>query len=347
MSNKIVLITDQHFQARKFSKQFHDYFLQFYNEIFFPYLEENDIKTVIDLGDTFDNRNYLDPSAVDWAKKNYYDRLESLGIDHHIIVGNHTAKMKNTNKISSVDLILREYKNITVYKDPTEVTINNLDILLLPWINKENELETLDIINNTNAKIAMGHLELNGFIPYVGHVMQDGRDSNIFNKFHKVFSGHYHTRSDNGKIYYIGNPYEIYFNDVGDRRGFVTFDPETLDHDYVDNPFRMHYQLYYEDGLKLEDPEILENKIVKIVVKKKTDIKQFEEFIESINNIQPTELKLIEAVEVDISDEFETIESEDTITILNRYIDEMDLDIDKGKIKSIINNTYRDVLQMV
>ena len=49
---KVAIITDQHFGCRKNSKLFHDYFLKFYNDIFFPYLEENNITTIIDMGDT-------------------------------------------------------------------------------------------------------------------------------------------------------------------------------------------------------------------------------------------------------------------------------------------------------
>lgn len=346
MTNKIAIITDQHFQARKTSKVFHDYFLEFYQNIFFPYLEENNIKTVIDLGDTFDNRNYLDPAALDWAKTNYYDRLKELDIDHHIVVGNHTTKLKNTNKISSVDLILREYDNITVYKDPTEVVINGLRILFLPWINKENEEVTFSLINKTKAKVAMGHLELNGFVPYIGHVMEDGIASDAFSKFNKVFSGHYHTRSDNGKIFYIGNPYEIYFNDIEDARGFTIFDPETLDHHYINNPYRMHYQYFY-DGPGNEVTDNLKDKIVKVVVRRKDDIKHFENFIESINKMQPMELKLVEAVEVLDLTNMDTLETEDTLTILNRYIDDTEISYDKGKIKSIINETYRELLQTI
>lgn len=343
----IALITDQHFQARKTSKPFHDYFLEFYNKIFFPYLEKNNIKTVIDLGDTFDNRNFLDPAAIDWAKRNYYDRLKELNIDHHVIVGNHTSKLKNTNKISSVDLILREYDNIKVYKEATEVVIEDLSILFIPWINKENESETINKIQTTKATVAMGHLELNGFSPYVGHVMVDGRNSDIFKKFNKVFSGHYHTRSDNGKIFYIGNPYELYFNDVDDERGFVNFNPETLDHHYVNNPFRMHYQLFYSsdsDHVFIDD---LTNKIVKVIVKKIDNFKHFEDYIACLNSLQPLELKIIQTPSEFNDQEFDTADSEDTLSVLHRYVDEFDNEFDNSTIKSILNNLYHEVHQIV
>lgn len=346
MNNKIALITDQHFQARKTSKQFHDYFLRFYDEIFFPYLEKNEIKTVIDLGDTFDNRNYIDPAALEWAKTNYYDRLKKLNINHHIIVGNHTAKHKNTNKINSVDLILREYDNIKVYADPTEVCINGLNIIFVPWINKENEAETNFKLQNTKATVVMGHLELNGFKPYVGHVMEDGMDPNVFMRFKKVFSGHYHTRSDNGTIFYIGNPYELYFNDIDDTRGFVVFDPENLDHDYINNPFKMHYHIQYDSEKVFTSFDEYKDKIVKVIVKERNNIKRFENFVSILNKSNPMDLKIIDSVSLPELNAFESLETEDTLTILTRYIDEMDIEVDKSKIKGVITATYKEALQL-
>ena len=160
---KIAIITDQHFGCRKNSKLFHDYFLKFYNDIFFPYLEEHGITTVIDMGDTFDSRKGIDFSSLAWAKDNYYDRLKSMGIHVHTIVGNHTAYYKNTNEVNAVDLLLREYDNVTVYSEATEVSIDKLNVLFIPWINKENEESTFKLIKSSVCKIAMGHLELNGF----------------------------------------------------------------------------------------------------------------------------------------------------------------------------------------
>ena len=93
---KVAIITDQHFGARKNSKLFHDYFLKFYNEVFFPRLEAEGITTVVDMGDTFDSRKGIDFSALSWAKNNYYDRLRDMGVTVHTVVGNHTAYYKNT-----------------------------------------------------------------------------------------------------------------------------------------------------------------------------------------------------------------------------------------------------------
>ena len=56
---KIALLNDTHFGARNDSPAFLDYFMRFYNEIFFPYLKDNNIKTLIHLGDVVDRRKFI------------------------------------------------------------------------------------------------------------------------------------------------------------------------------------------------------------------------------------------------------------------------------------------------
>ena len=65
---KVAIITDQHFGARKSSRVFHDFFNKFYTNVFFPTLKKRGIDTVLDLGDTYDNRRTLDLWAANWSK---------------------------------------------------------------------------------------------------------------------------------------------------------------------------------------------------------------------------------------------------------------------------------------
>ena len=277
---KIAIITDQHFGCRKNSKFFHDYFLKFYNDIFFPTLEKENITTIVDMGDTFDSRKGIDFSSLSWAKDNYYDRVKELGCHIHTIVGNHTAYYKNTNDINAVDLLLREYDNVSVYSEPTEIKLDQLKVLLIPWINSENEEKTIKLIKKTKCPVAMGHLEVKGFRIHRGYIMETGTDVSLFDKFERVYSGHYHTRSDNGTVYYLGNPYEMFWNDLNDTRGFHIFDTETLEHIPVNNPYKLFYNIYYEDtNYQTFDARQYENKIVKVIVRKKTNTSKFEKFI--------------------------------------------------------------------
>ena len=344
---KIAIITDQHFGARKSSKILHDYYGKFYKDVFFPYLKEHKIDTVIDMGDTFDNRRNIDLWAMDWARNNYFDILRDMGVTLHSIVGNHTAYYKDTNQINTIDLLLRQYDNITVYSEAKEIKIDNLDILLLPWINSENERKTLDIIKKSKSKIAMGHLELNGFVATRGHMMEDGMDIDVYDKFDKVYSGHYHTRSDNGKIYYLGNPYEMFWNDVNDTRGFHIFDTETLEHTPVNNPYRIFYNVYYEDTpYQLFDASEYKDKIVKVIVRKKTEQKKFEKFLDKLYAVGVHELKIVENFAIQENEEFDVEETENTISILNRYIDESEMDCDKSIVKGILQKIYSEACEV-
>jgi len=344
---KVAIITDQHFGARKNSKHFHDYFLKFYNDIFFPMLEKEGITTVIDMGDTFDSRKGIDFSALSWAKNNYYDRLRNMGVTVHTIVGNHTAYYKNTNEVNAVDLLLREYDNVIVYSSATEVKLGNLNTLFIPWINNENFESTVSSVKASRSICAMGHLELNGFRAHRGHVMEDGMDCELFEKFSHVFSGHYHTRSDDGKIFYLGNPYEMFWNDVNDPRGFHIFDTETLEHTPINNPYRIFYNIYYEDNnYKLFDAREYQGKIVKVIVKKKTSPKDFEKFIDKLYSAGIQELKIVENFDIQAGEDFEVEESENTISILNRYIDEAEMECDKSIVKGILQKIYSQACEV-
>jgi len=345
---KIAIITDQHFGCRKNSQIFHDYFLKFYNDIFFPKLEEEGITTIIDMGDTFDSRKGIDFSALTWAKKNYFDRLKQMGITVHTIVGNHTAYYKNTNEVNAIDLLLKEYDNVRVYSETTNICIDGLNILLVPWINSENKEKSLALIKDSQSPVCMGHLELKGYKVNEYVVMDHGLDDKPFEKFERVFSGHFHTRSNNGKVYYFGNPYEMYWNDYDDTRGFHFFDTNTLEHTAVNNPYRFFYKIYYEDTPhQTFDTREYENKIVKLIVRKKSDPKKFEKFIDKLYASNIHELKVIENFQLHENEEFEAFESVDTLSILNRYVEESDVDLKKSTIQDLIKEVYQEACELV
>ena len=345
---KIAIITDQHFGCRKNSKHFHDYFLKFYNDVFFPTLEKEGITTIVDMGDTFDSRKGVDFSSLAWAKDNYYDRLEKMGCEIHTIVGNHTAYYKNTNDVNAVDLLLREYENVKIYSEATDIKIDNLNILLVPWINSENEKMTLEALDNSKSRCVMGHLEFKGFRIHRGFVMDQGTDVKLFDKFDRVYSGHYHTRSDDGKVFYLGNPYEMYWNDLSDTRGFHIFDTETLEHTPIDNPYKMFYNIYYEDtNHQTFDTRKYDDKIVKLIVRKKTDQTQFERFVDKLYNSNVFELKIVENFQLIDNEDFEAFESENTLSILNRYVEESEIDLEKSRIQTMISDVYQEACELV
>ena len=342
---KVAIITDTHYGARKGSKHLHDYFEMFYRDVFFPSLEEHQIDTVIHMGDIFDSRKAIDLQSLEWAKRVVLEPLKKYKV--YLTIGNHDCYYKNTNHVNSPELLLRNYPNIKIYTKATEVKFDKLKVLFLPWINSENYDETKDLINKTKSKVAMGHLELNGFQATRGHLMENGMDVKVFDKFEKVYSGHFHTRSTDGKIFYLGNPYEMFWNDVNDPRGFHIFDTETLEQTPVNNPYKLFYNIYYDDTnptLFNATPYI--NKIVKVIVRQKSNPKEFEKFIDKLYSVGVQDLKIIENFDIQESEDFEIDEDENTLSILNRYIDESEFDLDKNIIKDIFRDLYQKACEV-
>ncbi len=342
---KVAILTDTHYGAKKGSKHLHDYFELFYKNVFFPALEENNVETVIHMGDAFDSRKSIDYQSLEWAKRVVFNPLKKYEV--HMIIGNHDTYYKNTNSVNSPELLLQTYSNIRTYSDPTEVNIGGLKILFLPWINQENEERTFKLIEKTTCRCAMGHLECQGFRVNRQLVMEHGLESQLFEKFERVFSGHYHTRSTNGTIFYLGNPYEMYWTDVNDTRGFHIFDTETLEHTPINNPYKLFYNIYYEDTpYQLFDATEYQNKIVKVIVRKKSKPKDFEKFIDKFYNVGVQELKIIENFEIQESEDFKVDEDENTLSVLNRYIDDSEFNCDKNIIKTIIQDLYQQASQV-
>jgi predicted phosphodiesterase len=347
---KIALITDTHYGFKKGNQDYHDYFLKFYNEIFFPTLKKKNIKHVIHLGDVFDIRRTIDFWSLNWAKKNIFTPLENMGITCDLMVGNHDAFYKNTLEINSLECLLQEYSNLRVYSEPSEVTIDGRKLIYLPWICDQNEKQTVNLLENTDATVVLGHLEMEGFRTNPTYVCNHGRQTDEFSKFELVMSGHFHTRSQKGNIQYLGNAYQMYWNDYADQRGFHIFDTDTLKLTYIKNPYEMFHKIFYDDT-KNEyydlDLEQYKDTVVKLVVENKTDYTGFDYLVNALQDIV-LDLKIIEdfSAESEEDDDIE-LEHEDTLTILEKYIDELNTNLNSDRLKEIMKSLYVEALEVV
>jgi DNA repair exonuclease SbcCD nuclease subunit len=347
---KVAIITDQHFGARNDSIAFLDFFEKFYDNTFFPVLDANNISTVLVLGDTFDRRKYVNFYALDRAKKMFFDKLEERGIRVHMLAGNHDTYYKNTNEVNSPDLLLVEYGNIDVISKPETIVVDGTSICMMPWICPENYQESLDHIKNTKAEICMGHFEIAGFAMYRGMESHDGLAKETFEKFDLVFSGHYHHRSSDQHIHYLGNPYELTWQDYNDPRGFHLFDLSTRELEFICNPYRMFERLEYND--KDQDPIDLdaielEHKYVKLVIVNKTDFYKFDKFIQKLYNKGCHEIKIIEDMsEFQDGEIGEEINLEDTLSVLSHYVDSIETDVDKEQIKTYMRTLYTEAVNI-
>ena len=283
--------------------------------------------------------------SLEAAKEMWFDPIKDIGCKMTALVGNHDIYYKNTLRINAPNELLGDY-DIDVIDEPTTRNYDGTDILFLPWICDENRDDTFRSITKSTAPVCMGHLELNGFEAHPGHVMNMGMDINPFDKFQRVFSGHYHMKSTKGNISYLGNPYQLYWNDYGCKRGFHVFDTETLKTTFYRNPYDMFYKLYYDNGVRNEiHPSDLEGTFVKLIVEDKGDQTKFDYAVRQLQSWGLADLKIIEDLSVEMEDSL-VLETEDTITLLDKYIDEIDLPVDSENVKSIMRSLYVEACEL-
>ena len=345
---KIALLNDTHWGARNDSPAFQKYFNRFYSEQFFPYLKENNIKTLVHLGDVVDRRKFINHNTAYNYQKKFWKPIEEMGIDTHIIIGNHDTYYKNTNEVNALQN-LRTPNNVKIYTNAETVNFGGLDILFLPWICDDNYDDSIHTIDSTTAQICMGHLEIQGFEMHKGVFNQHGLENKQFKRFEKVISGHFHKKSDDGHIFYMGTQYEITWSDYNCPKGFHIFDTETRELERVSNPLKMHKKFMYND--KFEDYRKVDissynDCFVKLFVTNRTDNDMFDDLVHRFHNeVNLHELNIIEDNSSDITatvSENILDQGEDTLTFLGNYIEQVDTDLDKDKLKKFAKELYTE-----
>jgi len=348
---KVAIITDIHFGARNDSLHFLDFYEKFYDETFFPAIKSAGVDNLLILGDTFDRRKYVNFYSLQRAKKMFFDKLHNMNVKVHMLVGNHDTYYKNTNDVNSPHLVLDEYDNIFIIKDPTTIRIDETPICMMPWICPENYEHSMNTLKLTEATICMGHFEIEGFQMYRGAPSHEGLEPKLFNKFDVVFSGHYHHKSSRGNIHYLGNPYELTWQDYDDPRGFHLFDLKTHKLEFIQNPNKIFKKLIYDDKvndiktISSMDLSHLKSSYVKVVVVNKTNPYLFDTIINKLYQISPIDISIAEdfTEQEDIESD-DVDQAEDTTTILNKYVDNLTTDLQKDKIKTLLKEVYVEAL---
>ena len=347
---KIVLLADTHLGARNDNPHYSRYFYKFYDEVFFPYLEQNNIKDIIHLGDVLDRRKFVNFKTLSDFNNKFVKRLEPYNVD--IIVGNHDTYYKNTNEINAPTELLSENPIFKIYDKPEVVYKHDLRFLYLPWVTPQNIDDTTMMLEQEKADIVMGHLEVKGFEMHNGHISATGLEKRIFRRFEMILSGHFHKKSDDGQIYFLGSPYEFNWNDHNCPKGFHIFDTETRTIEQIRNPNTIHEKIYYNDeenNYKDFDFEKYKHKYVKLIVEKKKDYFLFDKFLDSFYKVDVNDVKVIEDYsDLDASTVADDIaeRSEDTPTLLDNYIEQLETDLNKDKLKTLMKSLYTEAGDM-
>jgi DNA repair exonuclease SbcCD nuclease subunit len=347
---KVAILNDTHFGVRNDQNVFLEVQRDFFENQFFPYLKENDIKHVLHLGDLYDRRKYINFKTQEAAEQMFFKPMEEAGITLDIIPGNHDVYYKDTNRVNSINILARKFSNVNVFDEaPVVVDYDGVKVGLMPWICRENYQQSLDFINNTQADILAGHFEIIGFEFMPGIKNHEGMKSDMFERFDQVWSGHFHHKSTRGNIQYFGAQYEMSWSDSDHDKGFHVFDSETQEVTFVKNTNSIYTKIYYNDKTHNYyefDCSDLTNKFVKVIVVEKNDFIMFDRFIDSIHTYNPVDLSIIEDHQLVEDEEYDINQTQDTITILESFIDQMEVTVDKDKIKGIVRELHSEAISM-
>ena len=335
---KIAVLNDTHCGIRNSSEVFLDNAEKFYNEVFFPECEKQDIKQILHLGDYYDHRKFVNFKALNHNRRVFLDQLRKRGMSMDIIPGNHDTYYKNTNELNSLKECLGHYMNeVNIIMEPKVMKYGSLNVGLVPWICNDNYEQCMNFIRDCKADWIGAHLELKGFEMMRGLTNTHGMSPDIFKRFELVLTGHYHVGSKKDNIWYLGSQMEFFWSDAHDPKFFHIIDTETRQIEKIRNNNTLFEKVVYND----EEIDYnsynkdLSKKFVKVVVANKTDPFTFDRFIDNIQNQDIYELKIAENfnefVGANVDDE--DMNFEDTTEIVDTYIDAVDTDLDKDKIK--------------
>jgi len=347
----IAVLNDTHCGARNSSEIFIEYQKKFYEEVFFPYCEENNINHVIHLGDYYDHRKNINFKALNQNRRMFLEPLRDKGMTMDIIPGNHDVFHKNTNELCSLKELLGYYtSNVNIFMKPTTVEYDGTPINFLPWINQENYTDYMKFVKSTSG-ILMGHLELMGCDMMRGMKNETGMDPSVFRHFDTVYSGHFHTKSINGNVHYLGSQVEFTWSDSGDPKYFHVFNTETREMIPVRNPNTIFEKILYDDKDEEFDAGDLskyEHKFVKVIVENKTNPYLFDKLIDRLSDIETFELKIVENFQEFLGENVVTsIEDvENTQDLMSNYIESVNTELDKSKLKTLMNSLYNEALDM-
>lgn len=348
MKNEIIVLGDVHIGARNASPVVCEYQLSFFENELFPYMESHGIKTILQLGDLFDSRKFSNHVIFHNWKNRFFDVIEKRGYALVVLLGNHDIASKNSLEVNTPHLLLKSYSSVTVIDKPTQWQFFGVDVDIVPWVCDSNEKEVEEFVKRSSSLYCVGHFEFEGFEMQKGVIGSGHQSPKIFDTYDLVISGHYHTRSSQKNIVYAGVPYEMTWADFDDQKGFHVFNMRNGKLDFVPTKSTLFRKIKYDDSKKnLTVPSDLKGNYVKVIVVNKTDPYKFENYISAILEQSVSDLKISE-VEIGIDDvEFDDdLKMDDTKTLITNFVDQVETDLDKQKIKNEMHSIYLHALEV-
>ena len=348
---KIAILNDTHAGVRGDMGEMSKYQGRFYEEVFFPYLDEHDIKHIIHLGDYFDRRKFVNFATLKSNREHFIDPMLERGITMDLIIGNHDVYYKNTNDVNAPELLLFESDNINIIQEPMVKEYDGVNLALVPWINPENYADSVEFLTTANADTCMGHFEFAGALMLPGMTCQHGLDHSYVKRFDKVYSGHFHQKSEFANIKYLGSQMQFTWSDYGDEKYFHIFDTDTREMRPIHNPITMFEKLFYDDTkesfetISNKDYTKYKGKFTKVIEVNKDNPYWFDSMLDKLHEASPLHVSVVDDHKhMDLMDDSDIEGVEDTLTILEKYIDGLEIQGQKKPLLDLMTSLYNEAL---
>ena len=323
----------------------HEYMKKFYID-FFKYIDENDIKKIIQLGDLFDVRKHMNTWSVNFFREVFIKPILDRNLEVWVLLGNHDIYYRESLEVSSVEEVLTPYdKWFHIVKEPTDLIIEDHSFLVVPWVCKENVDAVEKAIKNSKSTYCVGHFEFDGFELFKGQFAKGHYKHGQYSKFKKVISGHYHVMSTRDNVLYTGTPYELSWNDSENTKGFFVL-TESEDLKFVENVHRLYVKiaLNKDSILNVED---VENKFLKISMVGAWEPKEKEAAIDRVYKMRPNDVKILDTISVIEETEVDTSKYQTYLgvdSMITDYVSNISVSesIEKDKLTNLLLNIFNE-----
>lgn len=349
--SKAIMFTDVHITPIRGMELFVDTSLKCMNKVM-DYAEEQNIKRLFCLGDSFHSKSMIENYLLVKAKPTF-ERFKEF--DTTFIVGNHDLVFQKNSKYNLLELF-DEY--IEVVQDPyitKEIDGNNF-ILCNYAGNDHIKEETLPIIDGVK-NVLLGHFDCNGFYTNADYEMKNA-EINVENlrMFDAVFVGHYHKRSKRRNVQFIGSTHQQRKNDIGNPTGFTVLDTKSLMYTFKDFEGYTPPCFYNLSISDIDEIKKIKNSFIEIVITEDEAniisndmINQLKRFLYEKNNnylVTPCYVKNKEQIEVSDDAKMEKEITEiDRINLnakledmFDTYVENVETKLDRDKLKHVIKN---------
>ena len=285
-SHKVCCISDVHIGVHQNSQMWLDICTEWADWLI-EQLEAQDVKDIVMCGDLFHYRDEIAVNTIHYVT-NLLNKFKKFNII--MLVGNHDAYYKDRSDINSLS-ILSGWENIHIVdNDIFEHEQYGTTMSFVPWGIPANEIP--------NTDITFGHFEIQNFKLNHTKICTHGlQPTQLLEKSKLVITGHFHTREERdykqGKIIYLGNPYQMDFGDTGSQKGYYILNLKNSSYTFKPNNISpTHQKLYLSKLVEHGDVDetiknTIKNNIVRFIVDRNIAPDEIDKLLKLFNSFKP------------------------------------------------------------